>query len=118
MVVPQLLVIHNLTQKLIELQGTVQLQRKVDSEMSSAIRRQLADIQEGLTQFSKDSSELLRLLQCCCCFLAEGIRGKSIVYTGTPPPLIKATSITFMEVVFFSGVEGFSRNFNWVAFII
>lgn len=68
--------IQSLIQKLIELKGTVLSQRKFDGELSSVITALLIGLQEVLTQFSKDSNELLRLLHCCFDFLTESVRGK------------------------------------------
>ena len=68
-----------LIQKLAELKGAILSQRRVDVELSSAIGRLLTDLQQQvlLSQFSGDSSELLRLLNCCFDLLTESIRGKN-----------------------------------------
>lgn len=68
--------IHDLMQKLTELKGTFP-SRRFDVEQLLDIKRLLNSIHEVLTQFSKESNELLRLLRCCVNLLFEGIRGKS-----------------------------------------
>lgn len=71
--------IHTLIEMLTELKDTIVSERKVNVKLLSDITRQLTGLQETLSQFCKDSSELLRLLRCCLDFLTASIRGMSCV---------------------------------------
>lgn len=50
--------------------------RKIDVEQVFVISKMLIKVTDSLNQFSKESNELLRLLNYCFGFLAEAIRGK------------------------------------------
>lgn len=70
--------IHDLIQKLSDFKCSILSQRVVDAELSLTIAKQLTDFHVVLSQFSKNSDELLRLLHCCFDFLSEGIGGKKL----------------------------------------
>ena len=67
--------IQDLTMKLSKFKESITVQRKVDVELSEVLQILLAGLNESLPLFSKDSSELQRLLHCGFDFLCECIRG-------------------------------------------
>ena len=67
--------IHGLIEAITNFKESIFSLRKVDMEQVSVIMRMLIKLINNLNQLSKESNELLRLLNCCFDFLAEAIRG-------------------------------------------